>query len=546
MERLIQPVNQSKTILPNQETFFRKKDPSPYFFQPKLTINQPNDLYEQEADAMADRVMRMPDQENTEQPFFKPSITSLQRMCTDCEEEEKMAHRKEVDGKETTTNHSLESYVGHLNNGGQALSDEVRDFYEPRFGYDFSQVRVHTDTVAAKSAQSINALAYTNGNNVVFNNGQYAPDTESGKRLLGHELTHVVQQRAIHSVQPKVIQRDLAIEPTVENPPEVVLTRRQMQDAIRLDTVMFTDATEIEIVRDILGISKQPAVVDEEFVNAVVRYQGSFGLGSDGILGPRTSGRLAREITAEADFMGDPPVGTPLRRLARRFTLRSMVRVRSGTLVHQGFTGPDANPEGIISVRIGGNETGMSPLATRAISLDYTGRNADNVRWLQFTSIHMSATQPGNAAPTNRTGTVNVCGNNHTWSTLAAPNWNVDSCDAAVPFYDPAHINVRTPGRSIVVADQPQGFLPQGQAFAASLAPAPTTVTAVFNFDSYAVANGTTPVYHVRWRAHYTYNITAGTESVIRYRIPGGGPIRRLTAGHRAAIDARYPGNGVL
>src|SRR6185503_7812734 len=68
------------------------------------------------------------------------------------------------------------------------------DFMESRFGRDFSQVRVHTGAMAAASSQSIQALAYTSGNNVVFGAGQYAPGTESGKRLLAHELTHVVQQ----------------------------------------------------------------------------------------------------------------------------------------------------------------------------------------------------------------------------------------------------------------------------------------------------------------------------------------------------------------
>lgn len=81
-----------------------------------------------------------------------------------------------------------------LGEGGKPLPQEVRNFYEPRFGYDFSNVRPHTDPVDAKSAQSINALAYTSGNNIVFNKGQYSPETESGKRLLGHELTHTIQQ----------------------------------------------------------------------------------------------------------------------------------------------------------------------------------------------------------------------------------------------------------------------------------------------------------------------------------------------------------------
>ena len=74
------------------------------------------------------------------------------------------------------------------------MPESSRNFFEPRFGHDFSNVRLHTDTIATKSAQSINALAYTSGNNIVFNSGYYSPESDSGKRLMAHELTHTLQQ----------------------------------------------------------------------------------------------------------------------------------------------------------------------------------------------------------------------------------------------------------------------------------------------------------------------------------------------------------------
>jgi len=77
---------------------------------------------------------------------------------------------------------------------GAPLSAEALAFMEPRFGYDFGGVRVHTDSQAALSAQMVNAHAYTVGGDIVFGNGQYAPQTPQGRRLLAHELTHVVQQ----------------------------------------------------------------------------------------------------------------------------------------------------------------------------------------------------------------------------------------------------------------------------------------------------------------------------------------------------------------
>lgn len=81
-----------------------------------------------------------------------------------------------------------------LSSSGQPLDGGTRAFMESRFGHDFSQVRVHTDTQASESAKAVNALAYTVGPNIVFQSGQYAPETAAGKRLLAHELTHVVQQ----------------------------------------------------------------------------------------------------------------------------------------------------------------------------------------------------------------------------------------------------------------------------------------------------------------------------------------------------------------
>jgi hypothetical protein len=197
-----------------------KRSTNPVSVQPKLAINQPGDIYEQEADAMAEQVMGMAGKASKPQHFSKPEASGLHRKCKHCEEEEKQMQRKEKSGAETVAGPGLESYVDNLPAGGQTLPGEVRSFFEPRFGHDFSQVKVHTDPLAAKSAQSINALAYTSGNNIVFGSGQYSPHTNGGKRLLGHELTHVVQQGS-QSSRPN-IQRQQPPQPTVLPCPGVV------------------------------------------------------------------------------------------------------------------------------------------------------------------------------------------------------------------------------------------------------------------------------------------------------------------------------------
>lgn len=80
--------------------------------------------------------------------------------------------------------------------GGSALDADTRTDMESRFGHDFGDVRVHTDGAADASARSVNAHAYTVGNNIVFQRDRYDPSSDSGKHMLAHELTHVVQQRS--------------------------------------------------------------------------------------------------------------------------------------------------------------------------------------------------------------------------------------------------------------------------------------------------------------------------------------------------------------
>src|SRR5204863_6558098 len=80
--------------------------------------------------------------------------------------------------------------------GGSPLDRDTRGFMESRLGADFSDVRVHTDGKATESARSVQAYAYTVGNDVVFQADKYSPDSDSGQRMLAHELTHVVQQRS--------------------------------------------------------------------------------------------------------------------------------------------------------------------------------------------------------------------------------------------------------------------------------------------------------------------------------------------------------------
>jgi hypothetical protein len=176
--------------------------------QAKFKIGAPNDKYEQEANHVADQVMRMSNvgaeqdlPENNEadeslqaSPLANQITPLVQRQAEPEEEEEEEIQPKQKPGKMQASAPNFESRVNSLRGGGRPLPVSERAFFEPRFGVDFSQVRIHSDSHAAGVAQSINARAFTLGRDVVFGTTEYAPGSHSGRSLLAHELTHVVQQ----------------------------------------------------------------------------------------------------------------------------------------------------------------------------------------------------------------------------------------------------------------------------------------------------------------------------------------------------------------
>jgi hypothetical protein len=104
-----------------------------------------------------------------------------------------------------------------LNSPGQALDMQTRTFMEPRFGHDFSQVRVHTDAKAAASARAVNALAFTVGRDIVFGSGNYHPATLDGRHLISHELTHVVQQQSVGTGLSRQAETEEILDSTEED-----------------------------------------------------------------------------------------------------------------------------------------------------------------------------------------------------------------------------------------------------------------------------------------------------------------------------------------
>ncbi len=159
-----------------------------------LLIGDANDRHEQQAERVADRVMRMTEPNSL--AFGVQRKCACGGSCSRCREQTNANGLQRrgsgpgclVGGTAPPIVHQV--LVSH----GQPLDAALRSFMEPRFGYDFSRVRIHQDTLAARSVNAVEAHAYTVGSNIVFGTDRYNPASREGQRLLAHELTHVIQQ----------------------------------------------------------------------------------------------------------------------------------------------------------------------------------------------------------------------------------------------------------------------------------------------------------------------------------------------------------------
>ena len=161
--------------------------------QAKLRVGAVDDPLEREAEAVAARVMR------AAPPAAEPCAGGGSCGCSECRQ--KAARAAAHGGRETDAPPAVEEA---LRSPGAPLDAATRAFFEPRFGRDFSRVRVHTDERAAASTASVGALAYTVGPEIAFAAGRYAPHADVGRHLLAHELAHVAQQTGQDSLQTAV------------------------------------------------------------------------------------------------------------------------------------------------------------------------------------------------------------------------------------------------------------------------------------------------------------------------------------------------------
>ncbi|HNW89166.1 MAG TPA: DUF4157 domain-containing protein [Bacteroidales bacterium] len=166
-------------------------DPRPgkqTIIQPQLEISRPDDEYEREAGSIADKVMRMPDSsvEDDKNIQAKPIAETISPLI---QSSGNGASENSLSGSD------IESRINNPSNSGSPLPENSRTFMESSFGTDFSHVKIHTDSNAEQMNKELNAQAFTHGSDIYFNSGKFNPESSSGKHLLAHELTHVVQQQ---------------------------------------------------------------------------------------------------------------------------------------------------------------------------------------------------------------------------------------------------------------------------------------------------------------------------------------------------------------
>ncbi len=257
--------------------------PSCLPIQTKLKVGQPNDKYEQEADRVAEQVMRM----------SEPA-------CPECADVNKV-QTEPSPGQSPQQGVVSQARLHAASCPGQPLTVSTRFFFEPRLGRDFSDVRVHTCNDAVQMCKELNAQAFTYGYNIYFNHGKYNPGTPSGNSLLSHELTHVVQQttpglsggrawvqRTIgdgHDLTNLRFRGEPRLEAAYDN--ELIIAVGSYGEAVRLIQEALLDlyfALPLHGADCEFGSETQRAIVDFQRT-----YEAKW---VDGVVGPETMGLL--------------------------------------------------------------------------------------------------------------------------------------------------------------------------------------------------------------------------------------------------------------
>lgn len=394
--------------------------------QLKLSVGATNDPLEYEADAMADKVMRTP-----EKTFVQQKAD-----CSNCDDGH--IHLKPLASQispfiqaksngEAAVSDSVSGRIQSSMGGGSQMEGSTKNFMESRFGADFSDVKIHTGDEPAQLNRSLDAKAFTVNNNIFFNSGQYQPETDAGKHLLAHELTHTIQQSGYGGANSNAVVRRTPAD-------EAKALAKQIHDAFSAAKV---DDAAVLTSLGTLGRDATKASLLK------TSYKTDYNTELEADIKLKVS---AVNLSRALFLLNAPPANTSI--------VSSTTVDKAGTEDHKA-----ANiGGGTVSVRTGVDYTSGTSYKG-GFSVGYSGSKAAESRYFQTLWSEIISTQPDKTETrVNKTGL--PLGNSMTMdltTNINKPNYKIDSGSASSPFYEANGTNIRT-AAGVTDYDRPSEF----------------------------------------------------------------------------------------
>jgi hypothetical protein len=442
-----------------------------------------------------------------------------------------------------------------LNSSGEPLEPTTKHFFEARFGHDFSRVRIHSGAAAEESARQVNASAYTVGHNIVFGAGQFAPGTEAGRRLLAHELAHVVQQskekRSSHN--PPAEGETSAVPPRAGHPFGATGSGRSLGQ--RNTSIVQRPAPLSPFNPEITGagkeLARQPTKVNVNALAPALAKKLREKKRNEVLSAIENLGQADRDaLDAAAARLLTRDQSEALRRVIRfvRHKPGAMPAKDVVTVVDPGTAEPKAKADkvaaGAVEFHRGVSMQSGASTSTEAFSLTYKGTDAADMRWLQFIWRSVVAEFPA-ATRRGRPRKIPLRkklqhGKNvyHLTTNPAQPSWNTDSVSGGSAFYED-NTTVNRAADQLAMFDAPSSMQSDAAGFFTG-GNAPDRVVSHFHASTYLI-RGMDVLYRVEIDVAWEF-----TSENIKKKVPGKITAKKNAAvsmdpAHRARLLAQYP-----
>ncbi|MCC5905119.1 MAG: DUF4157 domain-containing protein [Balneolaceae bacterium] len=294
----------------NKPAFFSQKVSGEMFFgpatlQPKLEIGSPDDAYEREADRVADQVIRMSDPaiqkfDDEDDELQMKRKSAIQMKCDTCKHEEELQRKpliqRKADNSQAVSS-ELSQKIYSIKGSGHSLPNKTQQEMGAKIGADFSRVRVHTGSNAIQLNRELGARAFTVGSDIFFNQGQYNPNSGEGKRLMAHELVHVLHQSTGDHIRRQETDEMVF---TLKDVLEELIKEDAESDEI-LDVIRYMDENEHAAVKsDPNMMVALESVLDDGYYNLTRQL-----IHRRSVCGPDITNPLRRALDlAESMFLG--------------------------------------------------------------------------------------------------------------------------------------------------------------------------------------------------------------------------------------------------